>query len=81
MEITIKIDDALLADVDCAAQVQEMSRSEAFMDALRSWVIHQPNSSKWTIDWSKWEGDPDFPPFESHRDDYPAHSSEPQDER
>jgi Ribbon-helix-helix protein, copG family len=70
MEISIEIEEALLADVDKAAAVQKMSRSDAFVEAIRTWVSHHPKQSGWTVDWDNFEGDPDMTPFESYRWDF-----------
>lgn len=63
MNITIEIEDALLTDVDLAAAVKEISRQEAFAEALTTWAAHRPKHSGWSIDWSTWEGDPDAPDY------------------
>jgi hypothetical protein len=69
MNISIEIDDALLAGVDHAVGVREISRSQALSEALKLWVAQQPKSSKWNIDWSKWACDPEFPDFGMLRND------------
>jgi ribbon-helix-helix CopG family protein len=38
MEISVKIDEDLLAAVDRAARFQNIARDEAFRGALRAWV-------------------------------------------
>jgi hypothetical protein len=67
MKITIEMDEALVADIDHAAKIQSISRDAAFSEALKTWVAHQPKSDRWAIDFSKWEFDPDFIPFEIYR--------------
>jgi hypothetical protein len=67
MQISVEIDNDLLADIDRAAGVQKISRVAAFREALEYWVAHKPKSDKWSLDFSHLEFDPGFIGFEVHR--------------
>jgi Arc/MetJ family transcription regulator len=60
MRVTVDIDEGLIADVDQAADVQNVSRDAAFREALETWVAHKPKSVGWSMDYSTLEFDPDF---------------------
>jgi Ribbon-helix-helix protein, copG family len=67
MKISIDFDENLIATIDRAAAVQKISRDAAFREALETWVAHKPQSAGSSLDFSRWEFDPDFIPFEVHR--------------
>ncbi len=67
MKVTVDMDEGLVAAVEQAVKVQNISRDAAFKEALQTWVAHKPKSDRWTIDFSKLEFDPDFIPFEADR--------------
>jgi Ribbon-helix-helix protein, copG family len=67
MQVSVEIDDSLVAAIDRAAAVQKISRVAAFREALEGWVAHKPQSDKWSLDFSQLEFDPDFEGFEVHR--------------
>jgi hypothetical protein len=60
MKVSIEIDDGLLSAIDLAADVQTISREDAFKEALETWVAHKPKSNKSSIDFDRLEFDPDF---------------------
>jgi 5'(3')-deoxyribonucleotidase len=67
MKVAIDMDEALVAAIDQATKIQNISRDSAFNEALKTWVAHQPMTDRCTIDFSKLEFDPDFIPFETYR--------------
>ena len=66
MQIRVELDDTLITAIDRAANIQKISRTAAFQQALESWVVHQPKAER-SLDVSKWDFDPDFIGFEVHR--------------
>ena len=67
MVVSVDIDADLLNAIDQAAGVQKISRDAAFRDALETWVAHKPRRGRSSIDFSQWEFDPDFIPFDAYR--------------
>ncbi|MDB6043597.1 MAG: hypothetical protein JWM63_2148 [Gammaproteobacteria bacterium] len=67
MKVSVDIEESLLAVIDKAADVQNISRDAAFQEALETWVAHKPTSEQWSMDYSKLEFDPYFIPFEVDR--------------
>jgi len=60
MEISIEIDEDLLGAIDLASNIQKISRSDAFREALETWVSHMPKSDQCLVEFAQLEFDPDF---------------------
>ena len=68
MNVSAYLPDDLVQAVDRHAQTTRTSRSAVLREALEQY-LKRMSTGAWPADLMAWEGDADFPPFESLRDE------------
>jgi hypothetical protein len=78
MKLTIEVSDELMNRVDFALGIVEMSREDALLEALSTWVSHMPTVRSEDIDWDAFpKRDPGFEVIDLFPRDYCTECNRP----